>query len=81
MTVGSAGDFLCARGGDVVLSAPSGEAFTLRGAFAKHFYHRDMRGSQPVPKNKFAVYMTDFSPAEHTVEILCETARPWDFYD
>ncbi|MBQ0009657.1 MAG: hypothetical protein KBS76_00950, partial [Ruminococcus sp.] len=81
MTVGSADGLLCAKSGDVRLSAPSGEAFTLRGAFAKHFYHRDMRGSLPVPKGKFAVYMTDFSPADHTVEILCESAHPWDFYD
>lgn len=80
MTVGNAGSFICAKEGDIELRNYSGDSITIKNAFAKHFYHKDMRGSIPSPSNKFMVYLTDFSPIDRTIEIVCEKDRPWDYY-
>ena len=47
----------------------TGAQATVRGLFAKHMYHRNMRGSIPPRAGSFAVYCTDFSPVERVVEI------------
>ena len=80
MTIGAAGNFICANGGNIELCNYGGDSITIKNAFAKHFYHKDMRGSIPSPENKFMVYLTDFSPIDRTVEIVCEKNRPWDYY-
>ena len=80
MTLANAGSFLCADSGDILLCNYAGDSITIKDAFAKHFYHKDMRGSIPSPSNKFMVYLTDFSPVDRTVEIVCEKERKWDFF-
>ncbi len=80
MTMATAGNFLCAAEGDVNLCNYDGDSLTIKGAFAKHFYHKDMRGSFSVPANKYMLYFTDFAPIDRTVEIVCEKNRPWDYF-
>lgn len=80
MTLANAGSFLCADSGDIQLCNYAGDSITIKNAFAKHFYHKDMRGSIPSPSNKFMIYLTDFSPVDRTVEIVCEKGRKWDFF-
>ncbi|MBQ3489339.1 MAG: hypothetical protein IJA86_01970 [Clostridia bacterium] len=80
MTVATAGNFLCASEGDVSLSNPEGDSLTVKNVFAKHFYHRNMRGSVPSPCDKYLLFLTDFSPVDRTVEIICERNRPLDYF-
>lgn len=80
MTIGAAGSFICANEGNIELCNYDGDSITIKNAFAKHFYHKDMRGSIPSPANKFMVYLTDFSPVDRTVEIICEKEHTWDYY-
>jgi hypothetical protein len=42
---------------------------TVRGLFAEHTYHRNMRGSVPPRAGSFTVYSTGFSPIDRTVEL------------
>jgi hypothetical protein len=72
MTVATAGNFLCASEGDVTFSNTEGDALTIKNLFAKHFYHRNMRGSVPSPSDKYLLFLTDFSPVDRTIEIICE---------
>lgn len=81
LTMATAGNFLCAAAGDIKLYNYEGDRLTIKGAFAEHFYHRDMRGSVPSPNNKFMLYFTDFSPIDRTIEIVCEKDQPWDFFE
>jgi len=80
MTMGDAGKFICAKEGDIVLCNYEGDHITIRGAFAGHFYHQNMRGSVSAQPNKFMVYCTGTSPIDRTVEIICEKNHPWDFF-
>jgi hypothetical protein len=80
MTVATAGNFLCASEGDVTFSNTEGDALTIKNLFAKHFYHRNMRGSVPSPSDKYLLFLTDFSPVDRTIEIVCEKNRPWDYF-
>ena len=80
MTIGNAGNFLCASEGDIELSNFEGDLMTIKGAFAKHFYHKDMRGSIPSPSGKYLLYFTDFSPVDRTLEIICKRNEPWNYF-
>ena len=80
MTIATAGNFLCASEGDVTLSNADGDSLTVKNLFAKHFYHRNMRGSVPSPADKYLIFLTDFSPVDRTIEIICERNRPWDYF-
>ena len=80
MTVATAGNFLCASEGNVTFSNTEGDAITVKNLFAKHFYHRNMRGSVPSPSDKYLLFLTDFSPVDRTIEIVCEKNRPWDYF-
>lgn len=80
MTVGNAGNFMCASEGDIELRNFAGNMITIKGAFAKHFYHKDMRGSFPSPSNKYLLYFTDFSPVDRTLEFVCEKEHKWDYF-
>jgi hypothetical protein len=80
MTIATAGNFMCAADGDITLANYAGDRITVKGAFAEHFYHRDMRGSIPSPGNKYMLYLTSFSPVDKTVEIVCERNMPWDLF-
>lgn len=80
MTMGDAGKFICAKEGDITLCNYEGDHITIKGAFAEHFYHQNMRGSVSAPENKFMVYCTGTSPIDRTVEIICEKNHPWDFF-
>lgn len=80
MTIGNAGEFLCATEGDVNFCNFDGDSLTVKGVFAKHFYHKDMRGSIPTPKNKYVLFLTDFAPVDRTVEFICQKDRPWDYF-
>ncbi len=80
MTVATAGNFLCVSEGDVTFSNWEGDSLTIKNLFAKHFYHRNMRGSVPSPSDKYLLFLTDFSPVDRTIEIVCERNRPWDYF-
>ena len=80
MTIGNAGEFLCATEGDVNFCNFGGDSLTVSGVFAKHFYHQSMRGSIPTPKNKYVLFLTDFAPVDRTVEFICEKDRPYDYF-
>ena len=80
MTLSSAGNFLCASEGDITLSNTEGDTLTVKNLFVKHFYHKNMRGSLPSPSDKYLLFLTDFSPVDRTVEIVCERNRPWDYF-
>ena len=80
MTLATAGNFLCASEGDVTFSNTEGDAITVKNLFAKHFYHKNMRGSIPSPSDKYLLFLTDFSPVDRTIEIICERNRPWDYF-
>lgn len=80
MTLASAGEFLCATEGDVNFCNFGGDSITIKNVFAKHFYHKDMRGSYPMPSGQYMLYLTDFAPVDRTVEIVCRKNRPYDFF-
>ena len=80
MTIATAGNFLCASEGNVTLSNAEGDSLTIKNLFAKHFYHRNMRGSVPSPSDKYLLFLTDFSPVDRTIEIVCERNHPWDYF-
>jgi hypothetical protein len=80
MTLASAGEFLCATEGDVNFCNFGGDSITIKNVFAKHFYHKDMRGSYPMPSGQYMLYLTDFAPVDRTVEIVCLKNRPYDFF-
>ena len=80
MTQAQPGGFICAAEGDISLSDFEGDKITFKGAFAKHFYHKTMRGSLPVSPSQYTVFFTDFSPVDRTVSIVCEKERPWDYF-
>ena len=81
MTIATAGSFLSVSGGNVTLSNYGGDRLTIKGAFAKHFYHKDMRGSLPAPRDQYMIYFTDFSPVDRTVEIVCKRECRRDYFD
>lgn len=81
LTMATPDNFICAADGDIALCNHAGDRITIKGAFAEHFYHKDMRGSVPSPNNKFMLYFTGFSPINKTVEIICEKDQPWDFFE
>ena len=80
MLMADAGRFLCAKEGEISLSNYEGDHITIRGAFAEHFYHHNMRGSVSAPADKFMIYCTGTSPIDKTIEIICEKNHPWDFF-
>lgn len=80
MSMADAGRFICAKEGDISLSNYDGDHITIKGAFAEHFYHHNMRGSVSAPADKFMIYCTGYSPVDKTVEIICEKNHPWDFF-
>ena len=80
MTQAQPGGFICASEGDVSLSSYDGDRITFKGAFAKHFYHKTMRGSLPVSPSQYTVFFTDFSPVDRTLSIVCEKDLPWDYF-
>ena len=80
MTIATAGNFLCAAEGDVTFSNTEGDALTVKNLFAKHFYHKNMRGSLASPSDKYLLFLTDFTPVDQTIEIVCERNRPWDYF-
>ncbi len=80
MTMADAGRFICAKEGDISLCNYDGDHITIKGAFAEHFYHHNMRGSVSAQPDKFMVYCTGTSPIDKTVEIICEKNHPWDFF-
>ena len=80
MTKASAGNFICAAEGDISLSNFEGDKITFKNAFAKHFYHKDMRGSLPCSPSQYTVFFTDFSPVDRTLSIVCEKDLPWDYF-
>jgi len=80
MTKAQPGGFICAREGDISLSNYEGDRITFRGAFARHFYHKDMRGSLPVSPSQFTVFFTDTSPVDRRISIVCEKERAWDYF-
>lgn len=66
----TSGGQLTIKEGDMrVEDMPTGSAVTVRGLFADHMYHKNMRGSIPPRANSFTVYATGFSPIDRTVEI------------
>lgn len=81
LTMATPDNFICAADGDIALCNHAGDRITIKGAFAEHFYHKDMRGSLPSPNHKFMLYFTGFSPINKTVEIICEKDQPWDFFE
>ena len=76
----TSGGQLTIKEGDMRLEdTATGSEVTVRGLFADHMYHRNMRGSVPPMPGSFAVYATGFSPIDRTVDIRFskrETARP-----
>ena len=81
MTKATEGNFLCAAKGDIRICNTAGDHITIKGAFAEHFYHKDMRGSIASPANKFMLYLTGFSPIDKTIDIVCEKDHPWDYFE
>ena len=80
MTQAQAGGFISASEGDIALCNFGGDQITFKGAFAKHFYHKAMRGSLPVSPSQYTVFFTDFSPVDRKISIVCENDLPWDYY-
>jgi hypothetical protein len=80
MTQAQAGGFISASEGDISLCNFGGDQITFKGAFAKHFYHKAMRGSLPVSPSQYTVFFTDFSPVDRKLSIVCENDLPWDYY-
>ena len=80
MTQAQAGGFICASEGDISLSDFDGDRITFKGAFAKHFYHKNMRGSLPAAPSQYTVFFTDFSPVDRKISIVCEKDLPWDYF-
>ena len=80
MTQAQAGGFICASEGNISLSDTKGNKITFEGAFAKHFYHKSMRGSVPVSPSQYMVFFTDVSPVDRKISIVCEKERAWDYY-
>jgi len=80
MTKACPGGFICASEGEITLSDYHGGRITFDGAFAKHFYHKNMRGSLPVPPSQYTVFFTDYSPVDRTVSIVCERDLPWEYF-
>ncbi len=62
--------WLAVKQGDMrVEDLSTGSVVTVRGLFAQHAYHRQMRGSIPPRANSFAVYSTGYSPIDRQVDI------------
>jgi hypothetical protein len=80
MTQAQAGGFICASEGDISLSDFDGDRITFKGAFAKHFYHKNMRGSVPAAPSQYTVFFTDFSPVDRKISIVCEKDLEWDYF-
>lgn len=80
MTKAQPGGFICAAEGDISLSNYAGDKITFKGAFAKHFYHKDMRGSVPVSPSQYTVFFTDVSPVDRNINIVCEKDLAWDYF-
>ena len=80
MTQAQAGGFICASEGEISLYNFNGDKITFEGAFAKHFYHKSMRGSVPVSPSQYTVFFTDISPVDRKISIVCEKERAWDYY-
>ena len=76
----TSGGQLTIKEGDMrVEDMPTGSAVTVRGLFADHMYHKNMRGSIPPRPDSFTVYATGFSPIDRTVDIIFskrEESRP-----
>ena len=69
LTTTANGELTIKEGDMRIEDMPTGSEVMVRGLFAEHTYHRNMRGSIPARPNYFAVYSTDFSPVDRTVEI------------
>jgi hypothetical protein len=76
----TSGGQLTIKEGDMRLEdTATGSEVTVRGLFADHMYHKNMRGSIPPAAGSSTVYATGFSPIDRTVEIRFskrEHARP-----
>ncbi len=81
MLEGSPNTSVSAKEGKITMQNMDGDYIEIDGVFCKHFYNRAMRGSVPVPANKFTVYLTDFSPLEKDITIKCEVNHKWDYFD
>lgn len=57
------------RKGDIDFFSPFGYHMTVKGAFSKHLYALNMRGSESQTSDAFTVYCTDFTPCDHTIDI------------
>ena len=61
---------LTVKRGDVRLEEwKTGCEVTIRGLFAEHMYHHNMRGSLPPRKGMFAIYSTGFSPIDRAIDV------------
>lgn len=64
------GGWITVKEGDMrIEDTHSACAVTVRGLFADHLYHRNMRGSIPPRPGSFAVYATGFSPIDQEIQI------------
>lgn len=69
-------------GGSVLLREGAGryvldyEAIEVAGGEAYHFYTRTMRGSLPLPDDRFAVYTTFFTPHCHRLTLSPASVIP-----
>ncbi|TVY09455.1 hypothetical protein [Paenibacillus cremeus] len=68
---GDAGRGVILKSGGAVYRR-DGESLRLQGGFGEHAYTTAMRGSEPQSKEKFTVYMTDFTPIHRQIAILAE---------
>lgn len=61
---------LAIKKGDMRLEdVETGSQVFVRGLFAQHMYHRDMRGSVPPKQGAYSVYATAFTPVDRVVHI------------
>ena len=66
----TSGGQLTIKEGDMrIEDLASGSEVTVRGLFAEHMYHKNMRGSIPPRANSFTVYSTGFSPIDREIRI------------
>ena len=72
----TSGGQLTIKEGDMrVEDTATGSEVTVRGLFADHMYHKNMRGSIPPRPGSFTVYATGFSPIDRTIEIFFSRRR------
>lgn len=79
LTTTSDGELTVKQGDMRIEDMSTGSEVTVRGLFAEHTYHKNMRGSIPPCQNAYTVYSTGFSPIDRQVEIRFskrKSARP-----